>query len=299
MYHTRPLISVLIPTYNQSPFIEKAVYSALSLNYPNLEVVVSDDNSSDDTLDRVKKIRSPCLRVFHNKYNHGRVKNYNLLLNKYSHGKYVLILDGDDWLADSSFFEQAVSIMETNATVSAVSGLTSLVSLSGIFDTTVIPRKQYQTGLDLLIALPFHDSFLAHSATLYRRDQAICASFYSLDVRSSDWDSLYRMCHQGTIRYLDVLVSFWRLHSNNASLQYSPRESLANLAIWDRIYLVKGCSSSVTMTLLLGAKNLCLARSIYNDIRLAWKQEGIATSCRYIVSVFVHIPRDYLPCLFG
>ena len=31
------------------------MYSALSLNYPNLEVVVSDDNSSDDTLDRVKK----------------------------------------------------------------------------------------------------------------------------------------------------------------------------------------------------------------------------------------------------
>ena len=72
--------------------------------------------------------------------------------------------------------------METNA-VSAVSGLTSLVSLSSVFDTTVIPRKQYQTGLDLLIFTL--SRFIPYSfCNLYRRDQAICASFYSLDVRS-------------------------------------------------------------------------------------------------------------------
>lgn len=290
MSNTHPLVSILIPTYNQAGYIERAVYSALSLNYPNLDVVVSDDNSSDETFHRIKNIRSPLLRVFHNQCTHGRVANYRLLLYKYSLGKYILMLDGDDWLAESSFLEQAVSIMEASAKVSAVSGLTSLVSLNGIYDTTVIPKKQYPTGPDLLVALPFHKSFLSHSATLYRRDQAINASFYSLDVRSSDWDSLYRLCHHGTIRYLDVLVSFWRLHSNNASLEYSPHESIANLAIWDKIYYAKRCSSRLLFVLLFGAKNLCRARSIFNDICLAIKQEGIVTSCRYLASVFRAYP---------
>lgn len=285
MSDNAPLISILIPTYNQGLFIEKAVHSALSVSYPNLEVVVCDDNSSDDTFQKVLNIHSPSLRVYRNTSNYGRVANYRLLLNKYAKGKYVLMLDGDDWLSSTWFFQQAVSIMETNAGVSAVSGLTNLVSSSGIYETTVIPKKQYLVGRDLLCALPFHKSFLSHSATLYRRDRAINLSFYALNVRSSDWDSLYRLCHQGTIRYLDTPVSFWRLSSNNESLRYLHSEALANLSIWDRIYDTEGFSSPLSSALAFGAKNLCRARLVYHDIRLSYDQNGILASIKYVISV--------------
>ena len=293
-----PLVSILIPTYNQSLFIEEAVHSALSLTYKNLEVIVSDDNSSDGTLDRIRCISSPSLHVFQNKINLGRVSNYRLLLNSYSRGKYILFLDGDDWLADTTFFDQAVLIMEDNQSVSAVSGLTSLVSPNGVYETTVNPITEYPNGSDLLISLPFHQSFLSHSATLYRRDQAIRSSFYSLDVRSSDWDSLYRLCHQGTISYLNTLVSFWRLTSNNASLNFTAYESIANLAIWDRIYNLELCATPLVLILFLGAKNLCRARAIYNDIWLSLKQGGFSISFFYLASVLKAYPVGVcaLPC---
>jgi len=50
-----PLVSVIIPTYNSGVFLKEAVESALDQDYPNLEVVVVDDGSTDDSLSLVTK----------------------------------------------------------------------------------------------------------------------------------------------------------------------------------------------------------------------------------------------------
>jgi glycosyltransferase involved in cell wall biosynthesis len=44
-----PRVSIIIPTYNQSKYIVRAIESALSQDYPNLEIIISDDNSPDET----------------------------------------------------------------------------------------------------------------------------------------------------------------------------------------------------------------------------------------------------------
>ncbi len=44
-----PKVSIMIPTYNQQKYIVRAIESALSQDYPNMEIVISDDNSPDET----------------------------------------------------------------------------------------------------------------------------------------------------------------------------------------------------------------------------------------------------------
>ena len=56
-----PLFSILIPTYNQEKYIMDAVKSSLMQNYPNLEVIVSDDCSNDSTSVLVNNIHNPML----------------------------------------------------------------------------------------------------------------------------------------------------------------------------------------------------------------------------------------------
>jgi len=57
MENLSPLVSVLIPTYNGAPYIETALLSVLKQDYPDVEIIVSDDASLDTTLDTLKLIK--------------------------------------------------------------------------------------------------------------------------------------------------------------------------------------------------------------------------------------------------
>ena len=58
-----PRVSVVVPTYNGARYVERAVRSALQQSFTDLEVVVSDDGSTDGTLDVLGRIDDPRLSV--------------------------------------------------------------------------------------------------------------------------------------------------------------------------------------------------------------------------------------------
>ena len=89
-----PLISVIIATYNYAGFILKAIESVLSQTYPNVEIIVIDDGSTDDTKSRVE--HKPRVKYFYQN-NKGLSASRNVGIDK-SSGKYLVFLDADDWL---------------------------------------------------------------------------------------------------------------------------------------------------------------------------------------------------------
>ena len=95
---TKTIVSVLIDTYNQEQFIEQAIESVLSQDFPpeQMEVLVVDDGSTDDTADRVCKYG---LRIqYICKPNGGQASAFNCGL-EHARGNIVAFLDGDDyWL---------------------------------------------------------------------------------------------------------------------------------------------------------------------------------------------------------
>ncbi|MDZ7817324.1 MAG: glycosyltransferase family A protein [Aliarcobacter sp.] len=66
----------MIPTYNQKEYICEAINTALSQTYENIEVIVCDDNSTDNTYELIKSIKNKKLKIFKNCSNLGRIKNY-------------------------------------------------------------------------------------------------------------------------------------------------------------------------------------------------------------------------------
>jgi len=79
-------VTIMIPTYNQSAFILNAINSALDQNYPNLEVIVGDDASTDTTSEILKTIDDSRLKIVRNTFNLGRVGNYRNLLYNHASG---------------------------------------------------------------------------------------------------------------------------------------------------------------------------------------------------------------------
>lgn len=104
---TQPLVTIIIPCYNYGTYLKKAVDSVTGQTYKNLEIIILDDGSTDNTQDVVKKIQSSHSKIiYHRQENKGIIKIRNLGIDM-AKGEYLLQLDADDFL-DYNYVEETV-----------------------------------------------------------------------------------------------------------------------------------------------------------------------------------------------
>lgn len=115
-----PRVSLCIPTYNGEAFLAQALESALAQTYPNLEILISDDDSSDRTLAIAQafQARSPVDFLILPHARLGLVENWNFCIEKAS-GKYIKFLFQDDTL-EPTCVEEMVTLAEQNAAIGLV-----------------------------------------------------------------------------------------------------------------------------------------------------------------------------------
>ena len=107
MSKTAPLISVIIPCYNVSAYVENAVASILSQTYENLEIWVVDDASTDDTLQKINSFSDGRIHVVSFTENTQKVGAVNEVLKRVS-GDYITFQDADDWSEPARFQQQLI-----------------------------------------------------------------------------------------------------------------------------------------------------------------------------------------------
>jgi glycosyltransferase involved in cell wall biosynthesis len=108
---SEPLVSIAIPTYNRAHTLRRALESALAQTHVNLEVVVSDDGSSDETeaLSRELCANDARIRYLRSEVNRGLAANHNLLFAELR-GEYAMLLSDDDWL-EPTYVERCLAIL--------------------------------------------------------------------------------------------------------------------------------------------------------------------------------------------
>lgn len=104
-----PLVSIGIPTYNRAGSLHRTVRSALAQDHPELEVVVSDDGSTDGTPGLLQTLEAgnPRLRCVKQPVNLGHARNFQAVLEA-ARGEYFMWLSDDDWL-DESYVSQCLA----------------------------------------------------------------------------------------------------------------------------------------------------------------------------------------------
>ena len=231
-----PLISVMIPTYNQPQYIAQAVESALAQDYEKLEIVVSDDSTNDAT----EKLLQPYLAdkrfsYFRNPAQLGRVANYRKLLFELAKGDWVVMLDGDDYYIDNSFISKAADLIGKHENIVLVgAGMTVLQETSG--------RKDFY-GLDTADILfdgkevfTKYERVPAHQTDIYPKKLAQQLDFYRDSSTASDSESLYRLCLRGMVAYMAKPVAVWRVHSSNTTYQRHLGKQINELVFIDKVY---------------------------------------------------------------
>lgn len=109
-----PIVSVIIPNYNRARFLPKVIESVRKQSYPNLEIIVVDDCSTDNSLailsDLAKSYSN--LKVFQVDKNRGAnyCRNYGV---KQAEGDYIAFLDSDDYFLEEKI-EKQMAVLEAN-----------------------------------------------------------------------------------------------------------------------------------------------------------------------------------------
>lgn len=163
----KPLVSIHICTFNRANLIGKAIESALAQNYPNIEIIIGDDNSTDNTEEIVKKFIATNQNIFYykNSENLGITKNRNIAMQK-SQGKYIAVLDSDDyWLNENKLTEQ-VEFLEQNPEYALIGTFTKVVDSD---DKEIDILKPETTDDAIRQKLLLQNQFI-HSSVLFRKD---------------------------------------------------------------------------------------------------------------------------------
>lgn len=109
-----PLVSIIIPAYNASTFISRCVESALNQTYPNCEIIIVNDGSTDDTAIVVDNLvnEHDIIKVIHQE-NRGLAEARKTGIHA-AKGEYVVHLDADDWLLEDAVMKLYDRCVENN-----------------------------------------------------------------------------------------------------------------------------------------------------------------------------------------
>ena len=219
-----PLVTIVIPTFNQASQVHKAIKSALWQDYPNLEVVVVDDCSTDNTPAVAQEYQNdPRFKYFRNQPNLGRVKNYKRALEEHATGDWIVNCDGDDYYTSSRFVSEMMELVAQPANERVMFAQAgqhvhfvnqpdhNYDSLPPIAqDIVLLQDGQYFWQYP-------HVGYFSHLTTLYRRQAAIAIDFYRYDIASTDRESFLRLALHGDVLLVKKIYATWVQHGANFS----------------------------------------------------------------------------------
>jgi len=107
-------VSVIIPVYNGEKFLDQTIKSVLNQTYKNVEYIIIDDCSQDNSLKIIEKY-SDKITIYINKKNLGIIKTVNNAIKK-SNGKYILVIGQDD-LLESDHIENMIRAFDDNTSL--------------------------------------------------------------------------------------------------------------------------------------------------------------------------------------
>jgi glycosyltransferase involved in cell wall biosynthesis len=215
----KPLVSICVLSYNHARYLPETLDSALAQTYPNVEIVVVDDGSTDDSLaiardyearfpDRVKVYTHP------NNENRGISQTINLATNS-STGSYWSVLGSDDILYPDKI-EKQTAFLDAHPELGFVYCYVDYMDFEG----KKIPGR---LGKDITsepesLKTMIMENYIPAMAIMARREAIARVGDHDPDLIYSDWDFWVRLVSLYKGGFIAESLSLYRVHSNNVSV---------------------------------------------------------------------------------
>ncbi|MCC5651316.1 glycosyltransferase [Nostoc sp. XA013] len=245
----QPLVSICIPTYNGENFVAEAINSVLCQTYPNIEIILSDDNSNDKTVEIAKSFHQNLSFNFsileHSQY--GLAHNWNYCISQ-AKGKYIKFLFQDD-LLEPTAIEEMVNLAEQDEEIGLVFSPRTLFTNTDhtVYDSNFLMHheakdvhkswsrlKLIQSGQQLLQDSNILDNPINKigepSTVLIRKDVFEKVGLFNSEFcQLVDLEMWLRIMSQYKIGFVNKVLSHFRIHPQ--------QQTRRNVALKDAILL--------------------------------------------------------------
>ncbi|PJA97677.1 MAG: hypothetical protein CO128_11060 [Ignavibacteriales bacterium CG_4_9_14_3_um_filter_30_11] len=222
----KPIVSVVIPTFNSEKFIEETINSVLAQTLDNLEIIVVDDKSSDNTNVIIKKFKDKDERIKLYQIPHSGKpsvpRNFGV---KKALGKYIAFLDSDDvWKKNK--LEKQVYFLEKHPghiLVYSMSVTFDNVNLfSSSFEILPLLHKASITKNDLIK----NGNSITCSSVLIKKEFLLKVGGFDEDpkLQVEDFDLWIRLCEIGEIGFIPRVQTYYRVHNKQFSSDWETKQ---------------------------------------------------------------------------
>ncbi|MGM9453012.1 glycosyltransferase [Legionella bozemanae] len=271
------LVSIVIPAYNALPYLEEAIESVLAQDYPNIELIVLDDGSTDGTADFLKKYQGRFFYETHENMGQARTLNKGWAMSK---GSIIGYLSADDTLAVNAV---SLSVLEFNKN-------SNIVLTYG--DNLLIDN---QSKFIRKLTTPDYDYY----QMLIRGGTPIAVGSFFLKSafnKMGGWDSNYsligdfeyhtRLAKLGTFIRLPVVLGCHRVHEQSASFANTSLDR-AN----EFVKLMSNILNDTTDNRLLELAPLILSQAYLISGRTHWRSGRYKLGIKYFFQAMKLAPQ--------
>lgn len=226
-----PLVSVLMPSYNHAPYLSAAIESVLAQTLTDLELIIADDGSSDDSLDIAKRYGEvdPRIRVItHPGRSHRGISATGNLARAAARGRYWAGMASDDVLYPDAY-EREVALLEDRPRVGYVYGCVHLIDGEGrMIGQRGRGGNVQAVGVDLtvdgrIVERLVQVNQMAAMTVMWRRECFEQAGEWHPDLLYSDWELQTRAAAHWEVAFIPRPLAMYRIHGANTG-SHVPRD---------------------------------------------------------------------------
>ena len=252
---TVPLISVIIPTYNRSEYICDAVDSVLAQTYGNIEIIIIDDGSTDNTEELLRRYGSKVKYIRQDNAGPSAARNNGI---RNARGDLLAFLDSDDiWLSEK--LERQIQLMEQSGGIGLVGCGSITIDSSGRAIARPVIRRNYTSKRRFVNELMVHNIVCGGvSGSLIRRECFDKLGLFCEDLWiGEDRDMWIRIANHYHMRFVEQPLIKLRSHGANLN------KNIARMKMDGKKVVVRN----------IKRRNLILRRKAhsYRHLDIAWE----------------------------
>lgn len=280
MLNNLPLVTVIVPSYNHEKYISYCIRSIVQQSYTNIQLIVLDDGSTDNSVSIIQKLSNEHGFYFEKQANLGLCKTLNKAIKKYAKGKYICIVASDDyWTLDK--VERQVAFLENNDDYAMVFGMVNIVNddneVLGVLGENII-------DLDLQFEGIFLDNKVIAPTVMIRKDTIESLGGYNESSYIEDWDLWLKVVALYKIGFIKEIQGFYRRHNANMSSNLLKMEN-AKTAIVNQWIDHPQYPKAIKKHILLKA-NILAVHFKSESILLLWEHKKYAFSVGFWKACF-------------
>ena len=217
MQNYKVKISVIIPTFNRGNIICNSIKSVLNQTYKNLEVIVIDDGSTDNTKNEVDKLKDKRIRYIKLEKNIGSSNARNIGIKK-AKGEYISFQDSDDKFYPDKLEIQMKNLINNNSDLDFCKIKVNYNSSYYLFYPNIEQEESIRKG-NIFNNLISSGNFISTQAILARK-KFLCKYYFDPNLpRLQDYELILRMIPNVKISYTDTVLC--ELQLQNDSITFS------------------------------------------------------------------------------